>query len=81
MENPSLIVAAYLIANFVNDLFQPKTDLFSTRSLILVHFKTVHYCSQPIFNLFSYLKNAQHNLVIELFRAAFFIQKYFTGIY
>ena len=27
------------------DLFQPKTDLFSTRSLIGVHFKTVRYLS------------------------------------
>ena len=40
------------------DLFQPKTDLFSTRALIWVHFKTVHYFSQPIFSLFSYFKNA-----------------------
>ena len=39
------------------ELFQPKTDLFSTRTLIWVHFKTVHYFSQPIFSLFSYLKN------------------------
>ena len=36
------------------NLFQPKTDLFSTRALILVHFKTVRYFSQPIFILFSY---------------------------
>ena len=48
------------------DLFQPKTDLSSTRALIWLHFKTVHYFSQPIFSLFSYLKNALHNLVIEL---------------
>ena len=40
------------------DLFQPKTDHFSAHALILVHFKTVHYFSQPIFSLFSYLKNA-----------------------
>ena len=65
----------------VYNLFQPMTDLFSTRALIWVHFKTVHYFSQPIFGLFSYLKNAQHNLVIELCRAPFFPQKYCTGIY
>ena len=53
------------------DLFQPKTDLFSTRALIWVHFKTVHYFYQPIYSLFSYLKNAYHNLVIELCRAPF----------
>ena len=41
-----------------HDSFQPKTDLFSTRSLISVHFKTVRYFSQSIFSLFSYLKNA-----------------------
>ena len=40
------------------DLFQPKTDLFSTRALIWVHFKTVHYFSQPIFGSFSDLKDA-----------------------
>ena len=43
------------------DLFQTKTDLFSTRALILVHFKTVHYFYQPIFSLFSYLK--MHNTI------------------
>ena len=41
---------------FVNDLFQPKTDLFSTHALISVKFKTVRYFSQSIFSLFSYLK-------------------------
>ena len=40
------------------DLFHPKTSTFSTRALIWVHFKTVHYFSQSIFSLFSYLKNA-----------------------
>ena len=45
----------------VVDLFQPKTDLFSTRALIWVHLKTVRYCSQPIFGLFLYLKNSLHN--------------------
>ena len=41
-----------------DDLFQPKTDLFSTRTLIWVHFKTMHNFSQPIFSLLSYLENA-----------------------
>ena len=40
------------------DLFQPKTVTFSTLTLILVHFKTVHYFSQPSFSLLSYLKNS-----------------------
>ena len=44
----------------------------SNRALIWVHFKTVHYFNQPIFSLFSYLKNALHNLVIELCSAPFF---------
>ena len=52
-------------------LFQPKTDLFPTHDLIWVHFKTVRYFSQPISSLFSYLKNARHNLVIELCSALF----------
>ena len=39
------------------DLFQPKTDLFSTHALISVHFKTVRYFFQSIFSLFSYIKN------------------------
>ena len=37
-------------------MFQPKSDLFSTRALIWVHFKTVYHIYQPIFSLFSYLK-------------------------
>ena len=41
-----------------HDLFQTKTSTFSTRALILVHFKTVRYIYQSIFSLFSYLKNA-----------------------
>ena len=41
------------------DMFQPKTSTFSTCSLILVRFKTVHYFSQSIFSLFSYLN--MHN--------------------
>ena len=56
------------------DLFQPKTSTFSTRALISVHLKTVRYFSQPIFSLFSYLKNALHNLVIELCSALFFFK-------
>ena len=56
------------------DLFQPKTDLFSTRALIWVHFKTVRYFHQPIFSSFSYLKNALHNLVIELCSALYFLK-------
>ena len=63
------------------DLFQPKTSSFSTRALIWVHSKTVYYFSQPIFSLFSYLKDALHNLVIELCSASFVFQKYCTGIY
>ena len=43
------------------DLFQPKTDLFSTRALILVYFKTVRYFSQSIFSLFLYWK--MHNTI------------------
>ena len=54
------------------DLFHPKTELFSTRALIWVHFKTVHYFSQLIFSLFSYFKNALHNLFIKLCSAPFF---------
>ena len=64
-----------------DDLFQPKTVLFSTRALIWVHFKTVRYFYQPIFRLFSYLKNALHNLVIELCSALIFFQKFSTVIY
>ena len=53
---------------------------FSIRALIWVHFKTVRYFSQPIFSLFSYLKNTLHNLDIEMCSAPLF-QKYCTGIY
>ena len=49
-----------------SDLFQPEMDIFSTRALIWVHFKTVRYFSQQNFSLISYLKNALQNLVIEL---------------
>ena len=60
------------------DLFQPKTDLFSTRALILVHFKTERYFSQSIFGLFSYFKNALHHLVIELCRALFLFKIFYS---
>ena len=43
------------------DLFQPKTDLFSTHALIWVQFKTLHSFSQPNFSLFLYLKT--HNTI------------------
>ena len=45
---------AKLLPDGANDLFQTNTDLFSTRALIWLHFKTVHYFSKPIFSLFSY---------------------------
>ena len=67
--------------HIIKDLFQPNTDLFSTRAFIWVHFKTVHYFSQQIFSLFLYLKNALHNLVIELCSAPFFFEKHCTIIY
>ena len=51
---------------FIDDLFQPKTSTCSTLALIQMHFKTVHQFSQPIFSLFSHLKNTLHNLVISL---------------
>ena len=57
------------------DLFQAKTDLFPTRAFIWVHFKTVHYFYQPIFSLFSYLKNARHNSMTKLCYAFFFYMK------
>ena len=76
-----LCLSIFMFSLFIIfDLFQPKTDLFSTRALIWVHFKTVRYFSQPIFSLFSYLKNTLHNLDIEMCSAPFF-QKYCTGIY
>ena len=56
----NLPLSAWYVLNFNSkyDLFQPKTDFFSTRTLISVHFKTVRYFSQSIFSLFSYFKNA-----------------------
>ena len=54
--NKSLSDAELVYQYGAPDLFQTKTDLFSTRALIWVHFKTVHYFYQPIFSLFSYLK-------------------------
>ena len=62
------------------DLFQPKTSTISTRALISVHFKTVRYFSQPIFRLFSYFKNALHNLVIELCNALIFLKNIYSYI-
>ena len=50
--------------NTISDLFHPKTSNLSTRAIIWVHFKTVHYFSQSIFSLFSYLKDAYRNLFI-----------------
>ena len=44
---------------------------FYTRSHLSA-LKTVRYFYQPIFSSFSYLKNALHNLVIELCSALFF---------
>ena len=52
------VVVYFLGKKSIVDLFQPKTSTFSKRALIWVHFKTMHYFSQPIFSLFSYLKNA-----------------------
>ena len=49
---------------------------FSTRTLILVHFITVQYFYQPIFSLFSNIKNALHNLVIDLGSAQKMFQIY-----
>ena len=52
-----IVSSSYLHPCGVLDLFQPKTSTFSTRALIWVHFKTVHYFYRPIFSLFSYLKH------------------------
>ena len=52
------------VLHSIIDLFQPKMALFSTRALIWVHLKTVHYFSQSILNLFSYLK--MHNTILFL---------------
>ena len=57
---------------FIIRLVPAQDGPFSTRALIWVHFKTVRYFHQPIFSLFSDLKNALHNLVIELCSAPFF---------
>ena len=46
----------YIFLYWVYELFQPKSVTFSTRALILVHFKTVHYFSQPIFGFFIFKK-------------------------
>ena len=71
----------YHAGNEGYDLFQPKTSTFSTRALIWVHFETVHWVSQLIFSLFSHLKNALHNLAVELCSALKIFQKYSTVIY
>ena len=78
---PNLVNWIGYFVQILIDLVNPKTSTFSTQALIWVHFKTVHYFFQPIFSLFSYSKNALHNLVIELCSAPFFFQKYCTGIY
>ena len=58
-ENELLFIAETLNKfRTILDLFQPKTSTFSTRALIWVHSKTVHYFSQPILCLFLYLKEA-----------------------
>ena len=69
-----LMIWMHIYISSTFDLFQPKTVTFSTRALIWANFKTVHYFSQPSFSLFSYLKNAYHNLVIELCLAQFFFK-------
>ena len=51
-----LPVANMMCRDMVLDLFQPKTDLFSTHALIWVHLKTMRYFYQPIFSSFLYLK-------------------------
>ena len=77
-----LLIFNYSSVNVLyKDLLHPNKDLFSTHALILVHFKTVHYFSQPIFSLFSYKKNAPHNFVIELCSALFPPKKYCKVIY
>ena len=40
----------------------------------------MRYFSQPIFRIFSYLKNALHNLVIELCSALFFSKFFYSYI-
>ena len=62
------------------DLVQPKTSIFSTHALIRVHFKVVHWFSQPIFSLFLHLNSALHNVVIELCSALELLHKYLTVI-
>ena len=57
----SHLVNQVLWYNNIYDLFQPKTSTFSTSALIWAHFTTVHYCSQTILCLFSYLK--MHNTI------------------
>ena len=60
------------------DLFHPKMSNFSTLALISVDYKAVHSFSQPIFNLFSHLKNTLYNLVIELCSALKKIKSFYV---
>ena len=70
----------WLVIPSIVDLVQLKTSTFSTRALILVHFKNVNYFSQLIFSLFSHLNIALHNLVIQLCSALKIFQRYITVI-
>ena len=67
--------------HFPIDLFQPKTDLFPTRALIWVQFKTVRYFSQPIFRLFSYLKKCITQFSHWIVSCAIFFPKIFLQLY
>ena len=69
-----------IIHQITFDLFQSKTSTFSTRALIWVNFKTVHYFSQPIFSLFSYLKKCATQFSHWTVSCTIF-QKCFTVIY
>ena len=65
------------------DLVQPKTSPFSTRSLIWVHYKVMNYFSLPIFSLFSHLNIAPQNLAIGLcsaLRIILFFNKYLANL-
>ena len=61
------------MTEIIYDLFQPKMSTFSTRAHILVLFKTVHYFSQSIFSLVSYLK--MHNTIYSLNCVVHFFSK------
>ena len=66
---------------FATGLLPVQDVHFSTRALIWVHFENMHYFSQLIFILFSYLKNARHNLVIELCSELRIFQKYILQLF